>query len=197
MSEQYFIAPFRPVRAGSYGAPNLTGHDAQPPGRHPSTVRQKTAARCLAGILKTCATLVLMAATTVSVTHAQPTQSGLPTQDLYAGMHRIVAEVAASPGQRAIGLMGRQSLPDNHGMLFVFEVPQRQCFWMEQTFVPLSIAFLKEDGTITNIEHMEPLSRTSHCSSEPVRLALEVNQGWFEQRNIKPGMQIRGLSDAQ
>lgn len=144
--------------------------------------------------LKLCALAVFAALSiTDQTSQAQPVQSGLPTQDLYAGMHRIIAEVAATPDQRAIGLMGRQSLADNRGMLFVFELPQRQCFWMEQTFVPLSIAFLREDGTITNIEDMQPLSRESHCSTEPVRLALEVNQGWFDQRNIKPGMQIRGL----
>jgi len=127
--------------------------------------------------------------------NAQPQaiQSELPTQTLYAGMHRIEAELAISPEQRAIGLMGRREMADNQAMLFVFEQPSPQCFWMMQTLIPLSIAFLRDDGTITNIEHMQPLTRNSHCSSEPVRLALEVNQGWFEKRNIKPGMQIRGL----
>lgn len=137
----------------------------------------------LAGKLLTVATLSL----------AQPVQPKLPTQDLYAGMHRIVAELAVTPEQRAIGLMGRRSLEENQGMLFVFEDPRKQCFWMENTLVPLSIAFLRDDGTITNIEHMQPLDRSAHCSTEPVRYALEVRQFWFDQRNIKPGLQIRGL----
>ena len=125
----------------------------------------------------------------------QPIQSGLPTQSLYVGMHRVDAELATTPEQRAIGLMGRQAMPDNQGMLFVFERASPQCFWMMQTFIPLSIAFIRDDGTITNIEHMQPQTRNSHCSSEPVRLALEVNQGWFERRNIKPGTQIRGIPE--
>lgn len=124
---------------------------------------------------------------------AQAVQAKLPTQTLYAGMHRVEAELAVTPDQRSIGLMGRREMTDNQGMLFVFEQASPQCFWMMQTFIPLSIAFIRDDGTITNIEHMQPLTRNSHCSSEPVRLALEVNQGWFEKRNIKPGMQIRGI----
>jgi len=120
------------------------------------------------------------------------TQAQLATTDLYAGMHRIVVEVAKTPNDRAIGLMGRKSLAENHGMLFVFEKAGVQCFWMKNTFIPLSIAFLRDDGTITNIADMAPLTTTSHCSSEPVRLALEVNQGWFAKRNIKPEQKIRG-----
>jgi len=122
-----------------------------------------------------------------------PAQAQLATTDLYAGMHRIVAEVAKSPNDRAIGLMGRKSLAENHGMLFVFERAGTQCFWMKNTFVPLSIAFLRDDGTITNIADMQPLSTQSHCSSEPVKLALEVNQGWFAKRNISPNQKIRGV----
>lgn len=120
-------------------------------------------------------------------------QAQLPNTTLYAGMHRIVAEVASAPTDRATGLMGRKTLPENHGMLFVFEKPGIQCFWMKNTFVPLSIAFMRDDGTITNIADMQPLSTDSHCSTEPVDLALEVNQGWFAKRNVKPGQAIRGL----
>lgn len=121
------------------------------------------------------------------------TNAQLPTTPLYAGMHRLTAEVVSAPEQRAIGLMGRKSLPENQGMLFVFEQPATQCFWMKNTFVSLSIAFLRDDGTITNIADMQPLTTNSHCSSEPVRFAVEVNQGWFAKRNIKPGHTIRGL----
>jgi uncharacterized protein len=79
------------------------------------------------------------------------------------------------------------------GMLFVLDRLGVQCFWMRNTLIPLSIAFLRDDGTIVNIEQMQPLKDDRHCSTEPVRFALEVNQGWFAKRNISPGMTVRGL----
>lgn len=119
--------------------------------------------------------------------------SPLPTKDLYAGMHRVQAELAVKPDERAQGLMGRPSLPEQRGMLFVFDRAGVQCFWMRNTLIPLSIAFLRDDGSIVNIEDMQPLKDDNHCSTEPVRFALEVNQGWFAKRNVTPGMTIRGL----
>ena len=133
-------------------------------------------------------TIWLGAAGTVAAQSA-----ALQTIELYAGMHRLTAELAVEPDQRAQGLMGRQSLAEQRGMLFVFDRPGVQCFWMRNTFVPLSIAFLRDDGSIVNIEDMEPLKSDNHCSQEPVRLALEVNQGWFAARNVAPDMVIRGL----
>jgi uncharacterized protein len=127
------------------------------------------------------------------VGNAYAQHTPLPTIDLYAGMHRVQAELAVKADERAQGLMGRPSLPEQRGMLFIFDRPGVQCFWMRNTLIPLSIAFLRDDGSIVNIEDMQPLKDDSHCSSEPVRLALEVNQGWFDKRNIKPGMVIRGL----
>ena len=127
---------------------------------------------------------------------AQTIQGELPTVDLYAGMHRIVAEQAVSADERAIGLMGRTSLPENGGMLFVFETKAVHCFWMANTLIPLSIAFLRDDGTIVNIVDMQPQSRQSHCPKEPVRFALEMNQGWFAQRHIVDGVSIRGLPNS-
>jgi uncharacterized membrane protein (UPF0127 family) len=124
---------------------------------------------------------------------AQAQHSPLPTIDLYVGMHRVQTELAVKPNERAQGLMGRPSLPEMRGMLFVFDRPGVQCFWMRNTLIPLSIAFLRDDGSIVNIEDMQPLKDDSHCSAEPVRLALEVNQGWFAKRNISPGMSVRGL----
>lgn len=132
--------------------------------------------------------ILLFAGTAVWAQHTP-----LPTIDLYAGMHRIVAELAVEPDERAQGLMGRKSLAKQRGMLFIFDRSGQQCFWMRNTFVPLSIAFLRDDGSIVNIENMQPQSDTDHCSDEPVRLALEVNQGWFTQRNIGPDMIIRGI----
>jgi uncharacterized membrane protein (UPF0127 family) len=124
--------------------------------------------------------------------HAQ-TKTALPIKKLNAGMHIIQAEVAATPESRTTGLMYRKSLAPNHGMLFVFEQPNVQCFWMRNTFIPLSIAFLQEDGTIVNIADMTPQSDQSHCSDKPVRLALEMEQGWFAARGMTAGKKILGL----
>ena len=125
------------------------------------------------------------------------TPTSLPTIDLYVGMHRIKAEAAIDPRDRATGLMWRKSLDENHGMLFVFKGHAIHCFWMRNTFVPLSIAFLRDDGSIVNIKDMQPLDETSHCPTEPVRFALELNQGWFAKRNITPAMKVRGLPPAK
>lgn len=120
-------------------------------------------------------------------------QPALPTIRLSAGMHVITAELASTPQTRERGLMFRQTLAPNHGMLFVFQATGQQCFWMMNTLIPLSIAFIKDDGTITNIADMQPLSKDNHCSTEPVRFALEMEQGWFAKRGITPGKQILGL----
>lgn len=116
----------------------------------------------------------------------------LMTISLRAGMHNIQAEVAQTPAQREIGLMNRKSLPGNTGMLFVFERKDGYCFWMKNTFVPLSIAFLADDGSIVNIEDMAPQTETSHCARGPVRYALEMSQGWFDKRGFKAGMKLGG-----
>jgi uncharacterized membrane protein (UPF0127 family) len=124
-----------------------------------------------------------------------PAQTGpqkLPATRLTAGFHLINAEVASTPEQRATGLMNRPTMPANDGMLFVFERAGQQCFWMKNTLLPLSIAFLDDDGTIVNIEDMKPQTLDSHCSAKPVRFALEMNQGWFGKRAIKPGAKITG-----
>jgi uncharacterized membrane protein (UPF0127 family) len=117
----------------------------------------------------------------------------LPIKKLNAGMHVIQAEVAATPEARTTGLMYRKTLAPNHGMLFVFDQANVQCFWMRNTFIPLSIAFLQDDGTIVNIADMKPQSDDSHCSSKPVRLVLEMEQGWFAARAMTPGKKILGL----
>lgn len=123
---------------------------------------------------------------------AQDGPQKLPSTKLTVGFHLINAEVASTQEQRAIGLMHRPSMPANDGMLFVFERPGQQCFWMKNTLLPLSIAFLDDDGTVVNIEEMKPQSLDSHCSAKPVRFALEMNQGWFSKRAIKPGAKISG-----
>lgn len=120
-------------------------------------------------------------------------QAQLPLTDLYVGMHRLQTEVARKPHHRAQGMMWRQEMPENRGMLFVFEGHATHCFWMRNTYIPLSIAFLRDDGSIVNIRKMQPLNDAQHCPQEPVRFALEVNQGWFEKRNIAPDHKVRGL----
>jgi uncharacterized membrane protein (UPF0127 family) len=139
--------------------------------------------------------LLLAAIVALSAPHVfaqgQP-QLHLPVVQLSAGMHAIRAQVAVTPDQRATGLMFRREMPSNEGMLFVFEQPSQQCFWMKNTLLPLSIAFLADDGTIVNLADMQPQSLDGHCSSKPVRYALEMNRGWFAQRGIKPGFKLTG-----
>jgi uncharacterized protein len=123
---------------------------------------------------------------------AQDGPQKLASIRLNAGMHLIQAEVAQTPAQRQIGLMNRPSMGANEGMLFVFEAPAQQCFWMKNTLLPLSIAFLADDGTVVNIEDMKPQTLDSHCSRQSVRYALEMNVGWFAKRGIKPGTRLTG-----
>ncbi|MFN3914528.1 MAG: DUF192 domain-containing protein [Aquabacterium sp.] len=127
---------------------------------------------------------------------AQPPAAGqpqsLPTIQLSAGMYNIRAEVARTPQEQAIGLMHRRSMPVNHGMLFVFDQRGQQCFWMKNTLMPLSIAFLADDGRVVNMAEMKAGSVDQHCSTEPVRYALEMNQGWFTKRSVKVGDRIKG-----
>ena len=129
--------------------------------------------------------------------HAQEQAQALPTTQLSAGMHLIKAQLATSPSQRQIGLMFRRSMPSNEGMLFVFDSPSQQCFWMRNTLLPLLIAFLRDDGTVVNIDDMKPQTDDSHCSHQPVRFVLEMNVGWFAKRGIKAGSVIQGLQLAK
>lgn len=119
-------------------------------------------------------------------------QLDLPRTELRAGMYRIDAQVAQSFGQRQTGLMHREQMPAHEGMLFVFEQPARQCFWMKNTLLPLTAAFVADDGSIVNLVDMQPLSEESHCSAKPVRYVLEMNQGWFAHKNLKAGAKLTG-----
>ena len=119
-------------------------------------------------------------------------QLQLPRVTLTAGMHLIQAQVAATPEQHAIGLMFRETLPTSEGMLFVFPQPSRQCFWMKNTLLPLTAAFLADDGTVVNLADMQPQSEKPHCSARPVRYVLEMNQGWFARRGVKAGARLAG-----
>ena len=127
-------------------------------------------------------------------TAAQPNspQLNLPRIELSAGMYRLEVQVAATPYQQQIGLMWRESMPENEGMLFIFDTPRTQCFWMKNTLLPLSAAFIQDDGTIVNIADMMPQSTESHCSDKPVRYVLEMHQGWFEKHGILAGKRLTG-----
>jgi hypothetical protein len=116
---------------------------------------------------------------------------------LTAGMHVIQAEVAASEAERQQGLMFREKMRPNEGMVFLFGAPAGVCMWMKNTLLPLSVAFIDENGKIVNIEDMKPQTTDSHCAKKPVRYALEMNQGWFKRKNIKPGSMIEGLPRAK
>ena len=120
-------------------------------------------------------------------------QSGLPVAELTAGFHRIEAEVAASPDDRATGLMHREKLPMQRGMVFVFAGEGAHCMWMRNTLLPLSVAFLDARGVIVNIDDMKPQTLDNHCASKPARYALDMNRGWFAARGIKAGDAIGGI----
>ena len=119
-------------------------------------------------------------------------QLNLQRIKISAGMHQIDTQLAMTPTERQIGLMNRPSMPNHEGMLFVFEQPTKQCFWMKNTLLPLTAAFIADDGTIVNLEDMKPRTLESHCSTKEVRYVLEMNQGWFAKRGIKPGSKLSG-----
>lgn len=119
-------------------------------------------------------------------------QMDLPRVKLTAGMYLVDAQVAGTPEQRSTGLMFRRQMPQAEGMLFVFEQAGQQCFWMRNTLLPLTAAFVADDGTIVNLADMTPQSTDSHCSTKPVRFVLEMNQGWFAQKGIKAGFKLSG-----
>jgi uncharacterized membrane protein (UPF0127 family) len=117
----------------------------------------------------------------------------LPTIPLNVGLYVIKAEVAATPAEREQGLMFREQMAPNEGMVFLFESPASVCMWMKNTLIPLSVAFIDENGKIVNIEDMQPQTTDSHCSKKSIRYALEMNRGWFKQKNIKAGSKVDGL----
>jgi uncharacterized protein len=141
--------------------------------------------------IKTTSAWLLAAAATVASAQ-DAAQPRLPTVPLTAGMHVIQAEVAQTPQQQQIGMMHRRTMGANEGMLFVYAQPNRLCFWMRNTLIPLTIAFIADDGRIVHLADMKPLDESSHCSTEPVRYALEMNQGWFSKKGIRKGDRLRG-----
>lgn len=117
----------------------------------------------------------------------------LPRADLQIGLHKITAEIASTEAHRQQGLMYRNFLPTDEGMLFIFETTATHCFWMRNTKIPLAIAFIGNDGVITNIEEMKAMTETNHCPSKPIRFALEMNQAWFTKNGISAGNTVSGI----
>lgn len=117
----------------------------------------------------------------------------LPVIELLVGSHKITTEVAATDQSRSYGLMYRASLPPDTGMLFVFDTVGQPCFWMKNTPLPLSIAFIDRHGVIVNLADMTPHSKVSHCPQGPVLYALEMEQGWFASNDIKSGTHVSHL----
>jgi uncharacterized protein len=151
----------------------------------------KRPARIANRIATALAAALLVGLCTASLAQDDP-QTNLPRIKLGAGMHQIDTQVAHSPMQRQIGLMWRKTMPQNEGMLFIFEQASKQCFWMMNTLLPLTAAFVADDGTIVNLVDMQPQTTDSHCSAKPVRYVLEMNQGWFAKKGIKAGAKLTG-----
>ncbi|TCV01642.1 hypothetical protein EV686_102355 [Paracandidimonas soli] len=120
----------------------------------------------------------------------------LPTASLTLKQREIRVEVAATDASRNQGLMFRTSLPPDHGMLFAFDTPSRTCFWMKNTLIPLSIAFIDGTGRIINILDMQPHSLDNHCPESAMRYALEMPKGWFRDAGIEAGDKVEGLPAA-
>ena len=137
------------------------------------------------------ATLAIVALSAIA---ADPAPGSLPTTQLTINGKKITAEVAATPDERATGLMNRFSLKPDTGMLFVFEQPEPLSFWMKNTFVPLSIAFIDPNGRILNIEDMAPQTETTHWSKGLALYALEMRKGWFAEKRIAAGDRVEGVA---
>ncbi|MEY6431815.1 DUF192 domain-containing protein [Thioalkalicoccus limnaeus] len=113
--------------------------------------------------------------------------------EISVGAVALAVELAYDESSRQLGLMHREFLPADRGMLFIFPLERRHCMWMRNTWIPLSVAFVSSSGRVLNIADMTPLSDATHCAAAPARYALEVNQGWFDGHGIAPGQLIEGL----
>jgi uncharacterized membrane protein (UPF0127 family) len=138
-------------------------------------------------------TIAAVAVSLFSFNFYAAAQQRFPTVPLTAGINLIQAEVAADNAHRQQGLMFREKMGTNEGMVFLFDQPAEVCMWMKNTLIPLSVAFIDGEGKIVNIEDMRPQTTDSHCAKRPARYALEMNLDWFKKRNLKPGTKIGGL----
>ena len=138
-----------------------------------------------------CLVFALLALATSAYLGAQEPQTSLQRTVIQAGMFQIDAQIAQTPQQRQIGLMFRKDMAAHEGMLFVFEAPQTQCFWMKNTLLALTAAFVDDEGTIVNMADMQPQTTDTHCSDKPVRYVLEMHQGWFAKKKISKGYKLK------
>ena len=141
--------------------------------------------------IKTLAIAILCFASYASAQNTP--QMNLQRITLTAGFYQIDTQLALTPEQHATGLMFRKEMPQQEGMLFVFPAATKQCFWMKNTILPLTAAFVADDGTIVNLADMKPQTTDSHCSEKPVRYVLEMNQGWFAKKCLKAGSKLSGM----
>lgn len=118
-----------------------------------------------------------------------------PMMMIEVGGHTMRVEVADDGARRAQGLMNRDSLPADEGMLFVYPVVEPRSFWMKNTRIPLSIAYIDQGGRIVAIKDLQPMSTRSVPSGAPALYALEVNQGWFAKKGVLPGAVVTGLPE--
>ena len=154
---------------------------------HPKTTTRRTLFGALLGIALS---------SVLAPTFGQESLTEFRVIPLTAGIHVIRAEVALAPDERSKGLMFRKVLGPNQGMVFLFDQPAVQCMWMRNTLIPLSVAFIADDGRILNVEDMAPQTEDNHCAARPARYALEMNKGWFAKHGIAAGTKISGLPRA-
>ena len=140
--------------------------------------------------------MLLLATSLAMALPGRAQQPELPLLELFVGMHRIEAEVAATPDSRQTGMMRRTIMAPQRGMLFVFSEVAKHCMWMRNTLLPLSVAFLDEKGRVINIEDMQPQTEANHCAARPARYALEMNLGWFKSRGVGAGFALTGIDKA-
>ncbi len=142
-----------------------------------------------AAICASSVSVLLPAARAQGMENTQPQpQLHLPLSKVTIGGKTIRVQTARSPLETEKGLMFRSQLPADEGMLFDFTSSDKRCFWMRNTLLPLSAAFIASDGRILNIVDMQPLSEQSHCSAGAARYVLEMHQGWYHKNKIKTGM---------
>lgn len=134
------------------------------------------------------AALVLLAASLLAAADARPRMATIKV-----GPHPLRVEVVATDADRARGLMHRESLGRDDGMLFIFDEPAYHTMWMKDTLIPLSVAFVDAGGTILNILDMEPRTLDPHMSAGPSVYAIETNKGWFAAKRIRAGDKVTGL----
>ena len=115
---------------------------------------------------------------------------GLPAANVTIGGQPVRLLLATTPEQHQTGLMYRESMAEDEGMLFVYDAPKMRCMWMKNTLIPLTAAFIDESGRILNLADMKPQTTRSHCSEGPVLYVLEMNRGWFARHGVREGERI-------